>query len=108
MSVLFRRSSKTLILKTFLKVATVASDFINKVYNGGLLSEFRISMLKKKKFCEFEIMLTVMFNRFFKVATAASSFMNEVYSAGVLSEFSISLLKEIFILVWDCVYETRK
>ena len=65
-------------------------------------------MLKKKKFCEFEIMLTVMFNRFFKVATAASSFMNEVYSAGVLSEFSISLLKEIFILVWDYVYETRK
>ena len=47
MSVLFRRSFKTVIFSRFLKVAIATSNFMNKVYNGGLAPEFSISMLKE-------------------------------------------------------------
>ena len=46
MSLLFRHSSKTAMLRRFLKLAIAASDFMNEVYNGGLLPELSISMLK--------------------------------------------------------------
>ena len=47
MSVLFRRSFKTAIFSRFLKVAIAASNFMNKVYNGGFAPEFSVPMLKE-------------------------------------------------------------
>ena len=47
MSVLFRRSLKTAILSTFLKVAIAKSNFMNQFYNGGFVPEFSVSMLKE-------------------------------------------------------------
>ena len=47
MSVLFRRSFKTAIFSTFLKVTIETSNFMNKVYNGGFAPEFSVSMLKE-------------------------------------------------------------
>ena len=44
---LFRRSFKTTMLSRFSKVAITASDFMNKIYNGGLTPEFNVSMLKE-------------------------------------------------------------
>ena len=47
MSVLFRRSFKTAIFSTFLKVAIATSNFMNEVYNGGLAPEYSVSMLEE-------------------------------------------------------------
>ena len=47
MSVLFRHSSKTAMLSTFLKVAIGTSSFMNEVYNGGFFPEFSVSMSKE-------------------------------------------------------------
>ena len=44
---LFRRPFKTAILSKFLKVAIARSNFVNKVYNGGLAPEFSVAMLKE-------------------------------------------------------------
>ena len=44
---LFRRSFKTAILSKFLKVAIARSNFVNKVYNGGLAPEISVAMLKE-------------------------------------------------------------
>ena len=46
MSLLFRHSSKTAMFRRFLKLAIAAPDFMNEVYNGGLLPELSLSMLK--------------------------------------------------------------
>ena len=46
-SVLFRRSSKTIMLNRLLKVAIARSNFMNEVYNGGFSPEFRVSILKE-------------------------------------------------------------
>ena len=46
-SVLFRRSSKTAMFSRFLKVAIATLNFMNKVYNGKILPEFSVSMLKE-------------------------------------------------------------
>ena len=46
MSNLFRRTFKT----AMLKIATAASIFMNKVYNGRFLSEFSILMLDKNHY----------------------------------------------------------
>ena len=47
MSVLFRPSSKTAMLRRFLKVAIATSNFMNKVYNDGFLPEFSVSIIKE-------------------------------------------------------------
>ena len=47
MSVLFRRSFKTVILSRFLKVDIVTTDFMNEVYNGGSAPEFSVLMFKE-------------------------------------------------------------
>ena len=47
MYVLFRRSFKTVIFSSFLKVAIAMSNFLNKVYNDGFAAEFSVSMLKE-------------------------------------------------------------
>ena len=47
MFVRFRRSSKTAMISRFLKVSIARSSFMNKVYNGGFLPEFGVSMLKQ-------------------------------------------------------------
>ena len=47
MYVLFRRSFKTAIFSGFLKVAIATINFMNKVYNGGFVPEFSLSMLKE-------------------------------------------------------------
>ena len=47
MSVSFRSFSKTAMFGRFLKVAKAASNFMNRVYNGGFLTEFSVSMLKE-------------------------------------------------------------
>ena len=46
MSLLFRRSFKTVIFSRFLKVALATSNFMKEVYNSGFASEFGVSMLK--------------------------------------------------------------
>ena len=45
MYVLFRRSSKTAMFSSFLKVTIATSDFMDEVYNGGFSPEFSVSML---------------------------------------------------------------
>ena len=47
MSVLFRRSFKTAVFSSFLKVIIATSNFMNEVYNGGFAPEFSVSMLKE-------------------------------------------------------------
>ena len=47
MSVLFRRSFKTTIFSTFLKVALATSNFMNEFYDGRFKPEFSVSMLKE-------------------------------------------------------------
>ena len=46
MSVLFKRSSKTAMLRRFLKVDIAKSNFMNEVYNGGFSPMFSVSLLK--------------------------------------------------------------
>ena len=46
-SVLFRSSFKTIMFSKFLKVTRATSNFINKVYNGGFVPEFSVSMSKE-------------------------------------------------------------
>ena len=47
MSVLFRRSLKTVIFSRFLKVAIATLNFMNEIYDGGLAPEFSVLMLKE-------------------------------------------------------------
>ena len=47
MSVLFRRSFKTVIFSRFLKVAIATSNFIHEAYNGGFAPDFSVSILKE-------------------------------------------------------------
>ena len=47
MSVLFRRSSKTAMLSSFLKVAITTSNFMNEIYNGGFSPEFSFPVIKE-------------------------------------------------------------
>ena len=46
MSVLFKRSSKTAMLRRFLKVDIAKSNFMNEVYNGRFSPMFSVSLLK--------------------------------------------------------------
>ena len=47
MSFLCRRSSKTVMLSRFLKVAIATANFMKEVYGGVFAHEFKVSMLKK-------------------------------------------------------------
>ena len=48
MSVLFRCYFKTLVIFIgFLKVAITTPNFMKEIYNGGLMPEFGVSMLKE-------------------------------------------------------------
>ena len=47
MSVLFRRSLKTVIFSRFLKVAIATLNFMNEIYDGGFAPEFSVLMLKE-------------------------------------------------------------
>ena len=47
MSVLFRRSLKTVIFSRFLKVAIAMLNFMNEIYDGGFAPEFSVLMLKE-------------------------------------------------------------
>ena len=48
MSILFRCYFKTLVVFIgFLKVAITTPNFMKEIYNGGLMSEFGVSMLKE-------------------------------------------------------------
>ena len=47
MSVLFRRSLKTVIFSRFLKVAIATLNFMNEIYDGGFVPEFSVLMLKE-------------------------------------------------------------
>ena len=47
MSVLFRRLFRTTIFSRSSKVAIATSNFMSKLYNGGLLAEFSVSVLKE-------------------------------------------------------------
>ena len=62
MSVLFRCSFKTGMFSRFLKVAISTSNFLNEVYNGGFVTEFNVSMLKKNH-RKFEIMYMKLGNK---------------------------------------------
>ena len=47
MSVLCRRSLKTVIFSRFLKVAIATLNFMNEIYDGGFAPEFSVLMLKE-------------------------------------------------------------
>ena len=47
MFLLFRHSSKTATFNRFLKVAIATSNFMNELYNGGVLPGFSVSLLKE-------------------------------------------------------------
>ena len=47
MSVINRRSFKTAIFSSYLKVAMATSSFMNKIYSGGFVSAISISVLKE-------------------------------------------------------------